>query len=108
MRESGSGREGKLGFKKKMEKRKGYKTTRRNWDGSAEDKSCGCGIVIKVVDKRVWFAVCKIALQLVKCSAMQADIKRCDSLHRTLDVLLKGWTWESDNAEKAEKETGTR
>ena len=42
---------------------------------SAKDNGSGCGVAIEVVDRGVWFAIFKIALQLHKCSDMQAESK---------------------------------
>ena len=64
---------GNLGDQQEM----GWNTIREYWDGSSKDKWNPCGDVIKAVDKKECFTVYKIALQLVGCSAMQAEINGC-------------------------------
>ena len=39
---------------------KNIKAVTGNWDRSAEDKGSGCGVVINMVDKGVWFTTCQI------------------------------------------------
>ena len=45
--------------------------------------------MIKVVDRGVWFTICKIALSLDICSAMLAEIKGCELLLRTMNEIVK-------------------
>ena len=61
--------------------------------------------VIKVVD-RVRFTICDSAFQLGKCSAMEAKIKCCELLLRTLNEILNDGRLLDDNVEKAVKEMG--
>ena len=44
------------------------------------------GIVVSAVGRVEWFAVCEVALLLVKSSAMQTEIKGYDLLIRIMDV----------------------
>ena len=73
-----------------------------------ECKRSGVGGAIRGVEREVWFAICKVALQLDKCSDMQADIKGCELLLRTVNEILKAGTLDYDNVEKAVKDTGKR
>ena len=74
----------------------GTLANKRYWDGSAQDKVCACRVVIRVVDTRGLVTVCKIALQLNTCFAMQAEVTGCDSLFLTFDVFWKDGTMDYD------------
>ena len=45
-----------------------------------KNKGSGCGAVVTVLDRGLSLSICGIALRLVECSAMQADIKGCEFL----------------------------
>ena len=49
-----------------------------------------------------------MALPWVKCSAVQAEIKRCELLTRTLDVWFENGTLNFENVEEAVNETCSR
>ena len=74
---------------------------------SAKDKERmrGC---IRAGDKGRWFTVCKVVLQVVNCSAMQAEIRVCELLLRTLNDLLKDGACDYGDVEMAVKGTGAR
>ena len=57
---------------------KDVNTLRGFRNGCTKDRGSACGIVLKVgTTEEVGFAVCKVALLLVKGCAMQAEIKGC-------------------------------
>ena len=58
-----------------------------------DQRILGCRLVIKAVHTGVRLTICKVALQLSKCSAMQAEIKECELLHRTLNEKSRMGHW---------------
>ena len=53
------------------------------------DGRCGCGGVIKGVDKDTWITISKIAVPLKTCTAMAAKIAGASVLTGILDLVLK-------------------
>ena len=50
-----------------------WKAVREFWDGSnKKDGTCGCGIVIKGVERKKWITIRKIAVPLEVCSGLSA------------------------------------
>ena len=68
---------------------KGAKSIRRYWNGSAKNKGSGCGVVIKSCCQGGVAHGVQDCASMIQCSAMQAEIKGCELLLRTTDVLLK-------------------
>ena len=56
--------------------RERWKAVREFWDGSKKKKdgTCGCGIVIKGVDRKKWIRIRKIAAPLKACSGLFAEV----------------------------------
>ena len=52
-----------------------------------------------------WFTLCKIAFHLETCSAVQAEIKGCELLLRTLNEIVKHGTLDCSSVEKAVRKT---
>ena len=59
------------------------------WDGSFKDnRNCGCGVVIKGVDRGRWVTISKIAVPLKVGTAMAAEVAGVCVLTEILDLVF--------------------